>query len=365
MRFHVCALPHTQTNDQYSACAFTMKVIFFCKMMKNRGHTVFLYAGEHNEAPCDEHIACISEAERAAHVGDRHYTAASFDYSLPAWRDFNRKAADAIRERAEPHDFVCVIGGLAHKQIADSLPHLRTVEFGIGYGGTFSQFRVWESFAWMHVCYGAATGGNPNAAKAHWFDAVIPGYFEVERFPFSAEKDDYYFFIGRLNEDKGFRLAADVCRQLGKRLVIAGQGTPPDYGEYVGVIGPQQRGELMSRAIACFAPSYYIEPFGNVAVEAQGCGTPVLTTDWGAFTETVIDGVTGFRCRTFGEFVRAAEKAKSLNPYEIRRHAVRNYSLEVIGEKYERYFERLSHLFNGSELDGGFYEGRTSGRDAA
>ena len=50
---------------------------------------------------------------------------------------------------------------------------------------------------------------------------------------------------------------------------------------------------------------------------------------------------------------------------EIRRHAVRNYSLEVIGEKYERYFERLSHLFNGSELDGGFYEGRTSGRDAA
>ena len=147
--------------------------------------------------------------------------------------------------------------------------------------------------------------------------------------------------------------------------VIAGQGTPPDYGEYVGVIGPEQRGELMSRATACFAPSYYIEPFGNVAVEAQGCGTPVLTTDWGAFTETVIDGVTGFRCRTFGEFVRAAEKAKSQNPYEIRRHAVRNYTLEVIGEKYERYFERLSHLFNGSELDGGFYEGRTSGRDAA
>jgi glycosyltransferase involved in cell wall biosynthesis len=361
MRFHVVSLPHTQTTDAYSACAFTEKVRKFCIMMKNRGHTVFLYAGEQNDAPCDEHIVCISEADRAAHVGDKHYIFASFDYSLPVWKAFNSKAAAAIRERAEPTDFICVIGGLAHKQIADELPHLTTVEFGIGYGGTFATFRVWESMAWMHCCYGAASHGNPNAADGQWFDAVIPGYFEVERFPFSAEKDDYYFFIGRLTARKGFQIAIDVCKDLGKKLIVAGQCdpgmAPPKDCEYVGVIGPEERGRLMSRAKAVFVPTIYIEPFGNVAVEAMGCGTPVLSTDWGAMTETVIHGVTGFRCRTFGEFRRAAENVHTLNPHQIRRHAVQNYSLETIGLKYEQYFERLSHLWSD-----GWYEGRQSGR---
>lgn len=363
MRFHVLNLPHTNTTDAYSACAFTEKARKFCIMMKNRGHTVFLYAGDENQAPCDEHVSCISEAERAAHVGDKHYIFASFDYNLPVWRGFNARAANAIRQRAEPHDFIISFGGLAHKQVADALPHMRFVEAGIGYGGTFSPFRVWESEAWKHTCYGAASGGNPNSVDGRFFDAVIPGYFEVERFPFRALKDDYCFFIGRLTERKGWRIAVEVCADLGVKLVLAGQMDPgvaiPAGCEYVGVIGPEERGRLMAGAKAVFVPTIYVEPFGNVAVEAQGCGTPVITTDWGAFTETVIDGVTGFRCHTFGEFKRAAEKAHTLNSYAIRQHAIRNYSLEIIGEKYERYFERLSLLWNADPVNGGWYEGRT------
>lgn len=345
MRFHVVSLPHTHVTEAFSACAFTTKVNNFCRMMKDRGHAVFLYAGEQNEAPCGEHIACISEADRAIHVGDRHYTQAQWDPASDGWRIFNTNAIVEMRSRLEPQDFICLIGGIAHKPIADAFPNHLAVEFGIGYGGTFANFRVFESYAWMHTVYGAATGGNPNIAKANWFDAVIPGYLDPAQFPFRAKKDDYFLFVGRLNEDKGFRIAADVSRQLGKRLVIAGPGTPPDYGEYAGVVGPAERGRLMAGATACFAPSYYVEPFGNVAIEAMACGTPVLTTDWGAFTETVKDGVTGFRCRTYGEFLRAAEKAHTLDPQAIRDHAIDNYSLDVIGEKYERYFERLSLLW--------------------
>lgn len=352
MRFHIVSLPHTQVTRGFSACAFTEKVRKFCLMMKNLGHEVFLYAGEETEAPCDELIPCISEQERQAVVGDRHYVHASFDYSLPHWRKFNATAASEIRKRAQPQDFVCLIGGLAHKQIADALPNMMCVEFGIGYGGTFARYRVFESYAWMHTVYGAQGGPNPNAAKGdHWFDAVIPGYFEVEQFPFSSEKDDYYFFIGRLGAGKGEQIAADVCRELGKTLVVAGQGTPPTGVEYVGVIGPEERGRLMSRAAASFAPTVYIEPFGNVVPEAQACGTPTITSDWGAFTETNINGLTGYRCRHFAEFLEAAEKVKSLDPHLIRKHAVDNYSLDVIGPKYDAYFRRLATLWAG-----GWYE---------
>ncbi len=356
MRFHICALPHTQTTTEYVSCAYTAKVIGFCRMMKDRGHTVFLYSGEENQAPCDEHIVCVSEADRAAHVGDKHFTSASFDYNLPFWTSANTRMAAEIAKRAEKTDFVCVIGGYAQKQIADALPHMITVEFGVGYGGTFSKYRVFESYAWMHTCYGAATMGKPHDADGSWWDAVIPGYLDPAMFPFNEKKEDYYLFIGRLVDRKGYRIAADVCFDLGKKLVVAGQGDPPVGCEYVGVVGPEERGLLMSRAKAVFVPTIYIEPFGNVNVEAQACGTPVITTDWGAFTETVIDGVTGFRCRTFGEFKRAAQDAEKLNPHLIRGRAVSQYSLAVIGKKYEAYFERLLHLW-----DKGWYEGREFG----
>lgn len=325
-------------------------------MMKDRGHTVFLYGGEKNEAPCDEHIVCVSEADRAAHVGDKHFTSASFDYSLPFWTNANARMAAEIAKRAEQKDFICVIGGYAQKQIADALPHMITVEFGVGYGGTFSKYRVFESYAWMHTCYGAATMGKPHDADGSWWDAVIPGYLDPAMFPFRADKDDYYLFIGRLVDRKGYRIAADVCFDLGARLIVAGQGTPPLGSEYVGVVGPEERGRLMAGARAVFVPTIYVEPFGNVNIEAQACGTPVITTDWGAFTETVVHGVTGFRCRTFGEFKRAAVDVQYLDPHVIRERVVNKYSLWTISRKYEEYFTRLLHLW-----DDGWYEGRTFG----
>jgi glycosyltransferase involved in cell wall biosynthesis len=344
MRFHLVSLPHTHTTDAFSACAFTEKVRKFAIMMSDLGHEVFLYAGAQNDAPCTEHIVCISEDDRRKAVSDGHYCMASFDANQPHWRTFNGNAIREIGRRIQQQDFICVIGGYSHKPIADAFPAHMTVEFGIGYPGTFAKYRVFESYAWMHTVYGAQAG-NPAAADGQWFDEVIPGYFEVERFPYSAEKDDYYFFIGRLIDRKGYQIAVEVCKKLGKRLLIAGQGTPPEYGEYLGVIGPEERGRIMARAKAVFVPTIYIEPFGNVAVEAQGCGTPVISTDWGAMTETVEHGKTGFRCRTFQQFLDAAENVHTLDPAYIRQRAIDTYSLDVIGRKYDAYFRRLLTLW--------------------
>jgi glycosyltransferase involved in cell wall biosynthesis len=345
MRFHLVSLPHTQTTDDFSACAFTEKVRKFAIMMTRLGHEVVLYAGAKNDAPCTEHVTCISEDDRRKAVGDKHYCMASFDASLPHWRTFNGNAIREIAKRIRQQDFICVIGGHSHKAIADAFPSHMTVEFGIGYPGTFAKYRVFESYAWMHTVYGSQAR-DPGAADGVWFDDVIPGYFEVERFPFSAEKDDYFFFIGRLIERKGYCIAVETCKRIGARLLIAGQGTSPDYGEYLGVIGPEERGRIMSRARAVFVPTTYIEPFGNVAVEAQGCGTPVISTDWGAMTETVEHGKTGYRCRMLSEFVEATEKVGDLDYRYIRDRAQRLYSLETIAERYDRYFRRLLTLWD-------------------
>lgn len=347
MRMHVVSLPHTQTTNAYSSCAYTAKVRNFCRMMKDIiGHTVYLYAGDENESPCDEHVSCISEDARVASLAGKPYTSGSFDYSLPHWQMFNARASESIKARAEPHDFICVIGGLAHKQIADAFPGMMTVEFGIGYGGTFSKWRIWESYAWMHTCYGAENPRNPHGIDGQWFDAVIPGYLDPDEFKFRVEKDDYCLYVGRMIERKGVHVASEICKAAGVRLIMAGQGECiPHYGEYVGIVGPEDRGRLMSGARALIMPTTYIEPFGNVAVEAMACGTPVISTDWGAMTETVVDGITGYRCRTFAEFLAAVSDVSSLDPKKIRQHAIDNYSLSVIAKKYDRHFRRLSQLW--------------------
>lgn len=344
MRFHVVGLPHASTTMDFTACAFTEKVRKFAIMMKSLNHQVYLYGGEYNTAPCDDHVMCITEQERLDSLAGNHYTQGSFDWNLPHWKKFNANAIEGIAKRIQPKDFICVIGGLAHKPIADAFPTHQTVEFGIGYGGVFAPYKIFESYAWMHTCLGS-TNTNPNALDGKFYDAVVPGYIDIKDFEFRETPDDYYLFIGRLTGRKGYQIAVDVCKHLGARLLLAGQGKPPEYGEYVGVVGTEERSRLLGGAIASFAPTIYIEPFGTVVPEAMACGTPAITTDWGAFAETVVDGVTGFRCHTLQEFVDAAVAAPSLDRHAIRKHAVDTYSLEATALKYDKHFRRLLSLW--------------------
>jgi glycosyltransferase involved in cell wall biosynthesis len=346
MRFHVVSLPHTQTTKDFAGCAYTEKVRRFCNMMKGLGHTVYLYAGEENEAEVDELIPCITETQRRIVVGNRPYVEAPFNYRLPHWEKFNKNAIKEIRKRAEQKDFICVIAGGSHQPIALAFPNMMTVEFGVGYSGVFSNYKVFESYAWMHSVY--AQHKDAATVDGSFFDAVIPGYLDPDMFPLGKGDGDYYLYVGRMIARKGVDIAAHICKTIGARLILAGPGDHiPSYGEYIGPVGPEKRAELMGGAIATFVPTLYLEPFGNVNIESQACGTPVIT---------VVEGVTGFRCRNVEEFILATQNVKNLDRNAIRERAISLYSVDVIAKKYEYYFRRLETLWG----DGWYTEGNNA-----
>jgi len=315
-------------------------------MMKKLGHEVILYSGEKNEATCDEHVVCVSEVHRKLMLGKGHYTEA--DWGNPLWQVYNEKVIAEMEGRISKTDFICLIGGYSQKPIADHFKNHISVEFGIGYAGVFADFKVFESYAWMHTVYGAQSNNNASGIDGKWLDGVIPNQFEEKPdYQLSTAKRNYALYVGRLIDRKGYRIAQDICEAKGIELILAGPGKVEGYGTHVGEVGPEERTRLMSGAIALMVPTQYIEPFGTVHIEAMACGTPIISTDWGVFTETIENGFNGYRCRTFQEFWDALEYAPLLNHEKIREYAISKFSMDVVAKQYEEYFERLSILWNG------------------
>lgn len=355
-RFHIPALPHTKTNRDYMHCAYSQKILKFCQMMTSLGHEVFHYGAEGSQID-GEHITVITDKEQQFYFGPhkpQELYNCDWTGTAPYWPLINLRTVTEIKKRMQPTDFLCITMGLLQKPISDRLP-LLAVETGIGYTGTYCKNRAFESYAIMHQIWGVEGGYNPDGK---FYDAVIPNYFDLNDFQYQPNKEDYFLCVGRLIKRKGFTIAADVCRVLGARLLIAGQGaksiegkriicsdnTVLDDVEYLGAVGPAQRAELMGKAKALFAPTIYIGPFEGVNVEAQLCGTPVISTDWGCFAETIEQGKTGFRCRSFQDFVKAAQNVGSLDTQYIRDRAVSKYSMDVVKYEFQRYFDQLYDL---------------------
>lgn len=74
----------------------------------------------------------------------------------------------------------------------------------------------------------------------------------------------------------------------------------------------------------------------------HNCGTPLLAPDFGAFTETIEQGVTGFRCRSVDDYIQGIENSVKLDRRYVSQRAKKLYSLEACGAKYHDIFTRLT-----------------------
>ncbi len=155
-------------------------------------------------------------------------------------------------------------------------------------------------------------GINPNKIK------VYPRGIDVDRFhpekamPILEERFDIHdraprlLYVGRVSREKNLPVLCQayldlLSRGIEARLIVAGDGPYREEMEqtlagapavFTGYLGGDDLPALYASSDLFVFPST-TDTFGNVVLEAQACGIPVLVTDEGGPHENMVPGETG------------------------------------------------------------------------
>jgi len=199
-----------------------------------------------------------------------------------------------------------------------------------------SYLRMWDAVASTRVDYFIANSEAVSRRIQKYYrreSAVIYPPVAISDFEVSSSPGDYYLAVGQLAPYKRFDLAVDAFNELGRPLLIVGDG--PEHsrlsrraGKNITIVG-WTTGETLQRYLShCRALIFPgEEDFGMIAVETHAAGRPVIALSKGGAVETVIPEVNGllFEEETVASLVNAVRQFEVIesrfSPPSIRRTA--------------------------------------------
>jgi glycosyltransferase involved in cell wall biosynthesis len=131
----------------------------------------------------------------------------------------------------------------------------------------------------------------------------------------ASDERPVLLYVGRVSTEKGLDLLPALTERLRRsqirhRLVVVGDGPMRRAlsdrctgAIFTGTLSPREVAVAMASADLFVFPSR-TDTAGNVVLEAQACGLPVLVTDEGGPRENMIDGDTGHVCGDLRAFAR-------------------------------------------------------------
>lgn len=185
----------------------------------------------------------------------------------------------------------------------------------------------------------------------------------LQRFSWEQSREDFYLTVSRCVPYKRVDLTVKAFNQLGKPLVVIGDG--PAMAELKQIAKPNVTflknppdsvvSDYLQRCKAFIFPAE--EDFGITVVEAQAAGAPVIAYGRGGCTETVIHDKTGvlFQQQTVNHLVEAVQyfegHQSQFIPEVIRCHA-ETFSESRFREEFEAFVaEKWMNFQQGNALE--------------
>lgn len=376
---HVICLAHNPAHKDFSHCAFAQKARKLCEMGMYVGNEVYFYGNELSDVDCTEKVSVTTEADLIEQNPEYRDQSNGYQWHPDQYiyKLFDLRCEHELRKRVKPGDIICYTFGPGQRRLYENLQDLRVIhmESGIGYYNPYMKYKVFESPSLMNFNYGIYEqryqsvrhitdeeekkkidwNTHVHHSWMQWQDTVIPNSFDLDDFDFRVEKEDYLFYMGRIMPGKGVEEAMRIADATGRKLLIAGQGDfevrmgfkPWDCVELLGVIGIEERRELLSKAYALLCLSKYPEPFGGVFAEAMLSGTVPVATRMGAFMDYIDHGVNGILLGglIFEQGIYAVEEVvPKLDSYDVRAKGLR-FINQVVARQYDEYFTTASRMW--------------------
>ncbi len=190
--------------------------------------------------------------------------------------------------------------------------------------------------------------------------SVIHNGLDLQSIKPAAHKKDYFLYLGRLTAPKGLDIAIDICLKKKKKLIIIGKPvlTEAEHAKYFQEeIEPRLKNELITyipevehakvydfyreaRALIFPMRDYTRECLPMTVPESLACGTPVLSLKNPLSREIITDGKTGFLAESSEELADDLDKVDELKPQDCRAAAEKEFSREVMAQRYRQLLER-------------------------
>jgi glycosyltransferase involved in cell wall biosynthesis len=250
------------------------------------------------------------------------------------------------------HDHAGIVGPICGAMLQGDPPVVHTL-----HGPWTPQTRLFYGLVGHHVHLVAISEAQRADNPEVPYVGTVYNGIDLDTYPFRERKEDVLVYIGRSNPDKGPKEAITIARRAGLPLqMILKRSETPEREYFEHEIEPllasdielfenvshEDKVEMLGRACAMVFPIRWPEPFGLVMVEAMACGTPVVTTNWGAAPELVADGITGFRRDGEDDLVAAVGAARTLSPARSRARVEELFSAQAMVRGYEAVYKRVT-----------------------
>jgi glycosyltransferase involved in cell wall biosynthesis len=220
--------------------------------------------------------------------------------------------------------------------------------------------RLWDTVTAVRVDKFLANSNFVQSRVSRYYgreSIVVHPPVDLDRFlnlPKSVQARPYFLVAGPAVPYKRIDLAISACERLGRRLIVAGDGSLFKKWRKISgkntefVIGPseQQFAELLAGADALLYPG--IEDFGILPIEAMACGTPVIALKAGGALDYIVPDVNGifFATQTVDALVGALEafQVNQFVPTTIRETTAKFSRQEFVGKVRREIAELLKDV---------------------